>query len=273
MNGPSGPDRPDRTRRSAASGEPDRQSEAAAAQASLSGIAVLLEDNHLLGVVKPVNIPVQEDASGDPDMLTLLKSDLKIRHDKPGNVFLGLVHRLDRPVGGAMIFAKTSKAASRLSDSVRTHAIRKTYAAVTNGVPREREGRLVHYLLKNERTNIVASVRKGTPGAKEAILDYRVLEDDGRRALVLVELHTGRSHQIRVQMSTIGCPLFGDQKYGASQTRPGEQIALWSVRLRFPHPVSKESTLLVSLPPDTAPWTQWSGHVYKMLREELEHGE
>jgi len=241
--------------------------------AGLSGISVLLEDNHLLGVVKPVNIPVQEDASGDADMLTLLKSDLKIRHDKPGNVFLGLVHRLDRPVGGAMIFAKTSKAASRLSDSVRTHSIRKTYVAVTNGVPREREGRLVHYLLKNERTNTVTAARKGTPGAKEAILDYKVLAEDGNRALVHVELHTGRSHQIRVQMSSIGCPLYGDQKYGAALTKPGEQIALWSVRLRFPHPVTKESTLLISLPPETAPWTQFSDNAYKLLQNELEYGE
>lgn len=241
--------------------------------AGLSGISVLLEDNHLLGVVKPVNIPVQEDASGDADMLTLLKSDLKIRHDKPGNVFLGLVHRLDRPVGGAMIFAKTSKAASRLSDSVRTHSIRKTYAAVTNGIPREREGHLVHYLLKNERTNTVTAVRKGTPGAKEAILDYKVLAEDGNRALIHVELHTGRSHQIRVQMSSIGCPLYGDQKYGAALTKPGEQIALWSVRLRFPHPVTKESTLLISLPPETAPWTQFSDNAYKLLRNELEYGE
>ncbi|MCQ4085728.1 RluA family pseudouridine synthase [Saccharibacillus sp. JS10] len=239
----------------------------------LSGISVLLEDNHLLGIVKPVNIPVQEDASGDADMLTLLKNDLKIRHQKPGNVFLGLVHRLDRPVGGAMIFAKTSKAASRLSDSVRTHSIRKTYVAVTNGVPKQTEGRLVHYLLKNERTNIVTVVSKGTAGAKEAILDYKVLAEDGNRALVCVELHTGRSHQIRVQMSQIGCPLYGDQKYGASFTKPGEQIALWSVRLRFPHPVTKESTLLISLPPDTAPWTQWSDHVYQLLRNELEYGE
>ena len=240
---------------------------------AVSSIPVLLEDNHVLGVVKPVNIPVQEDASGDLDMLTLLKQDLKIRHDKPGNVFLGLVHRLDRPVGGAMVFAKTSKGASRLSDAVRTHSIRKTYAAVTNGVPREREGRLVHYLLKDERSNTVTAVAKGTPGAKEAILDYSVLADDGKRALVRVELHTGRSHQIRVQMSSLGCPLYGDQKYGASQTKPGEQIALWSVRLRFPHPITKESTLLISMPPATAPWTQWPSSVYKILREELEHGE
>ncbi|CAM3282314.1 MULTISPECIES: RluA family pseudouridine synthase [Saccharibacillus] len=236
-------------------------------------VPVLLEDNHVLGVVKPVNIPVQEDASGDPDMLTLLKRDLKLRHDKPGNVFLGLVHRLDRPVGGAMVFAKTSKGASRLSDAVRTHAIRKTYAAVTNGVPHKREGRLVDYLLKDERSNTVSVVPKGTPGAKEAILDYVVLADDGRRSLIRVELHTGRSHQIRVQMSRLGCPLFGDQKYGASQTKPGEQIALWSVRLRFPHPITKASTLLISMPPAVAPWTQWPDNVYKLLRDELEHGE
>lgn len=224
-------------------------------------MTILYEDNHLLGIEKPVNIPVQEDASGDPDMLTLLKEDLKLRYNKPGNVFLGLVHRLDRPVGGAMIFAKTSKAASRLSEAVRSRQFEKTYLAAVHGVPSPKAGRLTHYLLKDERTNTVSVVPKGTSGAKEAILDYTVIgsaEAEGL-SLVRVELHTGRSHQIRVQFSHTGCPLYGDQKYGAKLNKPGQQIALWSSFVGFPHPVTKEPVRLVSQPPQEYPWSLWSG--------------
>ncbi|AWB46929.1 RNA pseudouridine synthase [Paenibacillus sp. CAA11] len=219
---------------------------------------ILYEDNHLLSVEKPVNVPTQEDASGDPDMLTLLKEDLKHRYQKPGNVYLGLVHRLDRPVGGAMIFAKTSKAASRLSEAVRSRSFEKTYLAVIHGAPKVSQGRLTDYLLKDERTNTVSVVPKGTPGAKEAILDYRILgtAQDGY-SLVQVELHTGRPHQIRVQFSHRGCPLYGDQKYGAQVNKPGQQIALWSAFVGVPHPVTKEPVELKSAPPQQYPWNLW----------------
>lgn len=197
-------------------------------------IPILFEDNHLLGITKPVNVPTQEDASGDPDLLTLLKQDLKERYNKPGNVYLGLVHRLDRPVGGAMIFAKTSKAASRLSETVRGRHFRKIYAAVVHGKLPAQQGTLKHTLLKDARTNIVTVVPKGTAGGKDAVLDYRVIGETDRYSLVHIELHTGRSHQIRVQMKEVGCPLYGDQKYGASVNKPGQQIALWSVIAAFP---------------------------------------
>lgn len=225
---------------------------------STPSMTILYEDNHLLGVEKPVNIPVQEDASGDPDMLTLLKEDLKERYNKPGNVYLGLVHRLDRPVGGAMIFAKTSKAASRLSEAVRSRQFEKTYLAVVHGAPSPRAGRLTHYLLKDERTNTVSVVPKGTNGAKEAILDYTVIGSSEGLSLVRIELHTGRSHQIRVQFSYTGTPLYGDQKYGAALNKPGQQIALWSSFAGFPHPVSKEPVRLISNPPQEYPWSLWS---------------
>ncbi|MFD2612108.1 RluA family pseudouridine synthase [Paenibacillus gansuensis] len=222
-------------------------------------IPILYEDNHVLGVSKPVNIPTQEDASGDPDMLSLLKEDIKIRFEKPGNVYLGLVHRLDRPVGGSMIFAKTSKAASRLSDQVRTRTLDKVYYAVVHGTPpKPAEFGLKHYLLKDERSNTVTSVGKSTPGAKEAVLDYRTLGTTGKYSLVKIKLHTGRSHQIRVQMASLNCPLYGDQKYGANENKPGQQIALWSVCLSFDHPVSKERITVTSLPPEqTEPWRLW----------------
>lgn len=218
-------------------------------------IPILYEDNHLLVVVKPVNMPTQEDETRDPDLLSALKADLKRRYAKPGNVYLGLVHRLDRPVGGVMVFAKTSKAASRLSDAVRTRAVAKTYVAVLRGTPPSPEGRLVHHLVKNSRTNVVSPVPEGTPGAKQAVLDYAVLAARDGLSLVRVQLHTGRPHQIRVQFATSGCPLYGDQKYGARVNEPGQQLALWAWRLAFPHPVSKEILSFTSSPPDEYPWS------------------
>ncbi|NHN30880.1 RluA family pseudouridine synthase [Paenibacillus agricola] len=217
-------------------------------------IPILYEDNHVIVVVKPVNVPTQEDDSHDPDLLTLIKQDLKIRYEKPGAVYLGLVHRLDRPVGGVMVFAKTSKAASRLSDSVRTRTIRKTYTAVIHGVPKQAQASLRHYLLKDTSTNMVSVVSAQTAGAKEAILDYEVLAHREGVSLVSVELHTGRPHQIRVQFAAIGCPLVGDQRYGAHMTKPGQQIALWSTTLGFDHPTTKEALSFSSAPPVEYPW-------------------
>jgi len=211
---------------------------------------VLFEDNHLLVVEKPVNVPMQEDESKDADLLTLAKAYLKEKYDKPGNVYCGLVHRLDRPVGGVVVLAKTSKAASRLSDSVRTHAFSKTYQAVLVGkLPSEHI--LKDYLLKDEKTNMtkVVSESKG----KYAELSYKVLKSDGNLHKVEIDLVTGRSHQIRVQFASRGCPLWGDARYN-SQAKPGQQLALWAVKLSFPHPVTKEILTFESQPPQTVPW-------------------
>ncbi|TDF99406.1 RluA family pseudouridine synthase [Paenibacillus piri] len=229
------------------------------AQTAVPPVPVLYEDNHVIVVVKPVNVPTQEDDSRDPDLLTMIKQDLKHRHHKPGNVYLGLVHRLDRPVGGVMVFAKTSKAASRLSDAVRTRTIRKRYTAVVNGKPKQPQGTLTHYLLKDTRMNMVSVVTPDKPGAKEAVLDYRVAGQLDGLSLVEIELHTGRPHQIRVQFAAIGCPLVGDQRYGAHLTRPGQQIALWSTALSFDHPVTKETLSFTSAPPAEFPWLLWNG--------------
>lgn len=236
----------------------------------MADIAILYEDNHLLGIVKPVNIPTQGDASGDEDLLNLLKEDLRERYAKPGNVYLGLVHRLDRPVGGAMIFAKTSKAASRLSDAVRTRKLDKTYVAVVRGTPAKGEGRLTNTLLKDERNNMVSIVPSGTPGGKDAILDYKVIGSQPKYnlSLIRIKLLTGRSHQIRVQLSGIGCPLYGDQKYGSEVNTPGEQLALWSIHVGFPHPVSKSPVDLISLPPKAHPWGLWDERMYKQAAED-----
>ncbi|WP_281887057.1 RluA family pseudouridine synthase [Paenibacillus sp. YYML68] len=224
---------------------------------SAAPFETLYEDNHVIVVVKPPNVPTQEDESRDPDLLTMIKVDLKHRHRKPGNVYLGLVHRLDRPVGGVMVFAKTSKAASRLSEAVRTRSIRKVYRAVVHGRPSSPAGTLRHHLLKDARTNTVAVVPPNKDGAKEAVLDYRLLGSLEGMSLVEVELHTGRPHQIRVQLATIGCPLVGDQRYGASKAVRGQQIALWSTSLSFEHPVTKETLSFRSAPPVAYPWLLW----------------
>lgn len=217
-------------------------------------IPILYEDNHLLVVEKPVNLLTQGDSSGDPDLLSLLKQEIKVRYGKPGRVYLGLVHRLDRPVGGVMVFARTSKAASRLAEQLRTGGFKKTYLAVVHD-RLEIKGHLEHYLAKDRATNLVYVVSPAEPGGKKAILDYEVLSEKEGLSLVRIHLLTGRSHQIRVQFSTIGHPLYGDQKYGSSLNKPGQQIALWSHQILLRHPTKKEEMIFTSSPPERRPWS------------------
>ena len=217
---------------------------------------IIYEDNHLLVVEKPVNVPVQADDSKDPDLLTLLKEYLKEKYNKPGNVYLGLVHRLDRPVGGVMVFAKTSKAASRLSKLVSERDFRKTYLAVVQGNPGKKAGTLKDYLTKDQTTNTV-SVTDETHG-KPAILDYEVIGHSEDLSLLKIQLHTGRSHQIRVQCSAHGFPIWGDQRYNKT-AHPGQQIALWAHQLSFRHPVTKAELTFVSELPDSYPYSLFKG--------------
>lgn len=197
-------------------------------------INIIYEDNHLIVVEKPINIPTQEDNTKDKDLLTILKEYIKEKYNKPGNVYLGLVHRLDRPVGGIMVFARTSKAASRLSEQVRNKTFKKTYnAVVIENI--ENTGKLKDYLLKDEKRNIVKVDEKG----KEAILNFKKLNFKDNMSLVEINLETGRSHQIRVQMSHHGYPLFGDQKYNKT-AKVGEQIALFAKKIEFVHPTTNE---------------------------------
>lgn len=220
-------------------------------------IPILYEDNHLLVVEKPVNIPVQADVSKDKDLLTILKKDLKIRYKKPGNVYLGLVHRLDRPVGGVMVFAKTSKAASRLSDDIRRGELEREYLAIVRGTPPKKKSLLKHYLHKDTRKNKVKAVPAHYKNAKKAILEYETISGKEQLKLLSVLLHTGRPHQIRVQLSTSGFPLFGDQKYGQQVNQPGQQIALWSHKLQLTHPTTGEIIKIQSTPPNEYPWNIW----------------
>lgn len=210
-------------------------------------IRVLYEDNHLLVVEKPMNVPVQADISGDEDLLTACKGYIKERYQKPGEVYLGLVHRLDRPVGGVMVFARTSKAAARLTEQFSAHRTKKRYAAVVEGFA-PAEGNLFDYLLKNEATNTTAVVPAGTPGAKPARLSFRTLAREKGLSLLDVNLQTGRPHQIRVQLSHRGLPLKGDQRYNPG-ARVGEQIRLWAYALTLTHPTLKEPMTFYALPP------------------------
>ncbi|NIK77681.1 23S rRNA pseudouridine1911/1915/1917 synthase [Paenibacillus castaneae] len=221
-------------------------------------IPILYEDNHVLAVVKPPGILSQEDETGDPDMLSLLKQDLKERYNKPGNVFLGLVHRLDRMVGGVMVFAKTSKAASRLSESVRNRDFGKTYVCVVQGTPAKQQARLTHYIRKDSKQNQVTVFNKPTPEAKEAILEYEIVAASERCSLIAIRLHTGRPHQIRAQMAHIGCPLVGDLKYGSRPTSNIDSIALWSTSVSAPHPVTKETMSFHSIPSGSVAWSWWT---------------
>lgn len=198
---------------------------------------ILFEDNHVLVVDKPAGIPVQSDGKAKTDLLTELKAYVKRTYDKPGDVYLGLVHRLDQPVSGIMVFARTSKAASRLSEQVRDRIIRKTYRAVVCGKLTEYEATLRHFLWKDESTNRVCVYSKPGKDAKEAVLRYRVIREERGFTTVEIELETGRPHQIRAQFAHIGHPLRGDGKYGKSD---GTDLALRAIRLGFFHPVTKE---------------------------------
>lgn len=195
---------------------------------------ILYEDNHIIVVEKKINVPVQEDESQDTDLLSIIKEYIKNKYNKPGNVFLGLVHRLDRPVGGVMVFAKTSKAASRLSEQIRTHQMNKKYYAVIEGVVEEK-GTLTDKLLKDPKTNMV----KVDDNGKEAILEYKLKDTYFNYSLIDINLITGRSHQIRVQFSSRNNPLYGDQRYNKN-AKVGEQIALFAYQLSFYHPVTHE---------------------------------
>ena len=194
---------------------------------------ILYEDNHIIVVIKECNIPVQEDNSKDLDMLTMIKQYIKEKYNKPGNVYLVLVHRLDRPVGGVMVFAKTSKAASRLSEQIRNKSIEKRYIALTHNHTKEHEI-LKDKLLKNEKTNTSKIDEKG----KYAILEYNLIEYRNNMSLIDINLLTGRHHQIRVQLSHHGYPIYGDQRYGID--KEGIQIHLWAYKLKFKHPVKDE---------------------------------
>ena len=220
----------------------------------MNDIDIVYEDNHIIVVLKPQGVPTCGDESGDDSLLEGVRRYLKVTYEKPGNVYVGLIHRLDRPTGGVMVFAKTSKAASRLSEQMRGGDFEKKYFAVLVGTPKEPQKTLVNYLKKNPVNNMVYLCPPTTDGAKMASLDYRVLQEREGLCLAEVRLHTGRTHQIRVQMAGIGHPVYGDMRYGGENAKKG-WLALWAYALSFTHPVTKERMRFMVQPPaDNVPW-------------------
>ena len=223
-------------------------------QMKVEDLVILHEDNHIIVVLKPQNVPSCEDESKDKDMLTVIKEYIKIKNNKPGNVYVGLVHRLDRPTGGVMVYAKSSKAAARLSEQMKTGDFEKKYYTVLVGSPRESKATLTNYMKKNPINKMVYVCPQTVEGAKFAELEYRVMQEIGGYSLTEVKLHTGRTHQIRVQMAHMGTPVFGDMRYGGENAKKGK-LALWATSLSFTHPVSKERLCFKVEPPkDSIPW-------------------
>lgn len=214
---------------------------------------ILFEDNHIIVVLKPQMTACCPDESKDDNLLDQIKAYLKIAYNKPGNAYAGLVHRLDRPTGGVMVYAKTSKAAARLTEGLQSGDFEKKYLTVLCGTPETERGTLVNYLRKNAVNNMMYICTQTEEGAKFASLDYRVLESKGRYSLAEVRLHTGRTHQIRVQMAGLGTPVYGDMRYGGENAKKGG-LALWAYSLCFTHPVTKERMRFMAEPPQISPW-------------------
>ncbi len=205
-------------------------------------LKILYEDNHLIAVYKPAGILVQEDKTGDPSLLDQVKYYLKNKYHKPGNVYLGLIHRLDRPVSGIILFAKTSKGASRLSEQFRNHEVEKIYHALVVGKPKKDKDTLVHFIDKDEKINKVSTSHSDEKGGLRAELFYETIKTNGKYSLLKIKLGTGRSHQIRAQLSAIGCPIVGDVKYGGEDT--GKQLLLMATSLKFKKATEDETVEL-----------------------------
>ena len=217
-------------------------------------MTIVYEDNHIIVVNKTASEIVQGDKTGDEPLSERLKSYLKVKYNKPGNVFIGVTHRLDRPVSGLVVFAKTSKALSRLNAMFQTKEVKKTYWAIVTAAPPQEEGELVHYLVRNEKQNKSYAYDRERPESKRAILHYRLLAHSERYWLLEVDLQTGRHHQIRCQLAKMGCPIKGDLKYGAPRSNPDASICLHARHIRFIHPVSKEQIDLTAPLPDGNLW-------------------
>ncbi len=217
-------------------------------------MTVVYEDNHIIVVNKTASEIVQADKTGDTPLSETVKQYLKEKYQKPGNVFIGVTHRLDRPVSGLVIFAKTSKALTRLNEMFRTTEVKKTYWAVVKNAPKETEGELVHFLVRNEKQNKSYAYDKEVPKSKKAVLDYRLIGRSENYYLLEVDLKTGRHHQIRCQLAKMGCPIKGDLKYGSPRSNPDGSICLHARRVRFTHPVSKELIELEAPLPEGNLW-------------------
>lgn len=221
---------------------------------NLKVLEVLHEDNHVIVVNKRPSDIVQGDKTGDETMPDQIKEFLKVKYNKPGNIFCGVVHRLDRPTSGAVVFAKTSKALSRLNEQFREKDTQKIYWAVVEQAPKTKSGHLENFLLKNEKQNKAYVHLKEVPGSKKAILDYELISESDKYFLLKVTLHTGRHHQIRAQLANIGCIIKGDLKYGAKRSNPDGSIHLHARFLSFIHPTTKETIKITAPVPGESLW-------------------
>ena len=216
---------------------------------------VLYEDNHIIAVNKTCNEIVQGDKTGDTPLSETVKAYIKDKYNKPGEVFLGVTHRLDRPTSGVVLFARTSKALTRLNEMFKSHEqIKKTYWAIVQGCPKVPEARLENWLVRNEAQNKSYIAKPGAKEAKQAILSYKTLVKGEHYTLLEVNLETGRHHQIRCQLAAIGCPIKGDLKYGAKRSNPDGGICLHARKIEFIHPVKKENICIIAPVPDDALW-------------------
>ena len=220
-------------------------------------LTILYEDNHIIVVLKPQMVACCPDESGDDNLLDCVKRYLKATYNKPGNAYAGLIHRLDRPTGGVMVFAKTSKAAARLSEQMKSGGFEKKYLAVLCGVPQKERATLTNYLRKNSVNNTVYVCTESEEGAKFASLEYEIRDKKGGLSLAEITLHTGRTHQIRVQTAAINCPVYGDMRYGGEKAVKG-RLALWAYSLRFSHPTTGEALRFIAEPPlSESPWSNF----------------
>ena len=220
---------------------------------------ILYEDNHIIAVNKTCNEIVQGDKTGDTPLSETVKAYIKVKYNKPGEVFLGVTHRLDRPTSGVVLFARTSKALARLNEMFKSHEqIKKTYWAIVQGAPKQPEARLENWLVKNESQNKSYIVKPHTKDAKQAILNYKTLVRGENYTLLEIDLETGRHHQIRCQLAAIGCPIKGDLKYGAKRSNPDGGICLHARQIAFIHPVTKEPICITAPTPEDSLWQQLS---------------
>ena len=225
-------------------------------------MTVLYEDNHIIAVNKTCNEIVQGDKTGDTPLSEIVKAYIKVQYNKPGEVFLGVTHRLDRPTSGVVLFARTSKALTRLNDMFKSHEqIKKTYWVIVQGTPKQPEARLENWLIRNEAQNKSYITKPHANSAKQAVLNYRTLVRGENYTLLEVDLETGRHHQIRCQLAAIGCPVKGDLKYGAKRSNPDGGICLHARKIEFIHPVSKQEICITAPVPDDSLWQQFAALV------------
>lgn len=217
-------------------------------------MTVIYEDNHIIIVNKTCSEIVQGDKTGDKPLSEIVKEWLKAKYNKPGNVFCGVTHRLDRPTSGIVVFAKTSKALSRLNEMFKTKEIKKTYWAIVKNMPKASEGTLKNYLVRNEKQNKSYAYDMEKPNSKQAILHYKLIAQSDKYKLLEIDLETGRHHQIRCQLAKIGCPIKGDLKYGFDRSNPDGGISLHARKISFIHPVSKELIEVIAPTPDDNLW-------------------